>query len=112
MTKYPKKSEIRMTNPPKSDFPNTIGQRSTNSRFGFRHSLGTWVFRHSSLLFLTLLLGCRTGTESHSTNETSCIASSRSKNPVWRCVHLSVSSDAQADALIGQLPRLADVGVN
>lgn len=36
----------------------------------------------------------------------------REQNPVWRGVHLSVSSDSQANALIEQLPRLKADGVN
>src|SRR5437868_1094231 len=68
------------------------------------------------LLLLTLLAimpGCRTPAPSpEKVASARWLASWRAGNPVWRGVHLSVESDAQADALIGQLPQLAALGVN
>ena len=42
----------------------------------------------------------------------SWVKSWEAANPVWRGVHLSAHSDEQAMQLAGQIPRLADAGVN
>jgi hypothetical protein len=36
----------------------------------------------------------------------------RPANPVWRGIHLSVGSDAQADQLVTAMPKLAGLGIN
>jgi hypothetical protein len=65
------------------------------------------------LLLMAALTACRTEKQSQpAAYESAWTKSWRAQNPVWRGVHLSVSSDGQADALIEQLPRLAADGVN
>jgi hypothetical protein len=60
-----------------------------------------------------LVAGCRThGTSAGSAPPTDWLKSWRAQNTVWRGIHLGVSNDDAAKALIEALPKLASLGVN
>ena len=65
------------------------------------------------LIFLSVLAGCQTDQITQPQLARADWARSWSAaNPVWRGVHLMLSSDKNADELIDQMPRLQAVGVN
>lgn len=74
--------------------------RRPQGHFSFRRLL-------CGLVCLAVLAGCRTQAP-----PIARVKAWQAANPVWRGVHLSVHSDAQAAELQAALPQLADVGVN
>lgn len=59
---------------------------------------------------LPLLSGCRTDPLAQS--QATWTKSWHASTPVWRGVHLGINNNQEAGLLLGQLPRLADNGVN
>ncbi len=65
------------------------------------------------MALLCVVSGCQTdeATQRHDASA-AWVKSWRAASPVWRGVHLMVSSDRNVDQLVEQMPRLAAVGVN